>query len=488
MKTSIKHKILSCFTILIFLALSILVYFTNSMINRNNEYVIKKEIIDIKKHSDMYIKQLYLNKGAHNTKTFIHKYNNEIVEELSYKIGNRVTLYSSDGDLIVDSLENNSFSDNSEDLIKAKNNEKAYVINYKNNQVVVKFSYPIEIDNDRYGIVRYTIDYSDIYKEGNKFIYILMIFSTILFIITVIISLIIAKGITQPIKILTSMTKSIADGNLDVYDEIKSNDEIGELFNNFRAMTKKLKVQINRIERDNEAIKTLEKHRKCFFDNVTHELKTPLTTILGYAEMIEDNGFNNDKEFFEKGINHIIKESKRLRTMVVDLIDFSQIENRNIEDEFKEVNLSHVVLNTCEEMKIKATRYNIDIISSIEPSVIMIGHGDKLKQVFINIIDNSIKYSWENSIIKVELKKLSDRVRIVISDEGQGIAESKINNIFEPFYRDKNVKSRENASSSGLGLAISKAIVEKHKGYIYIESKVNKGTKVVIELFTTLKQ
>lgn len=484
MKTSIKYKILSSFAILIFFSLGILIYFTNSMINRNNEYVIKKEIIDIKKHSDMYIKQLYLNKGAHDIKEFIHKYNNEILEELSYKIGNRVTLYSSDGEVLVDSLENNSFSDNSEDLIKAKNNEKAYTINYKNNQVIVKFSYPIEIDNERYGIVRYTIDYSDIYNEGNKFIDILMIFSAILFIVTVIISLVIAKGITQPIKVLTGMTKSIADGNLDVDDEIKSSDEIGELFNNFKTMAKKLKDQINRIERDNEAIKKLEKHRKRFLDNVTHELKTPLTTILGYAEMIEDNGFSNDEEFFEKGINHIIKESKRLRTMVVDLIDFSQIENRNIEDEFKEVNLSYIVLNTCEEMKIKAMRYNIDIINSIEPKVLMIGHGDKLKQVFINIIDNSIKYSSENSIIKVELKKLSDRVRIVILDEGQGIAESKINNIFEPFYRDKSIKGRENASSSGLGLAISKAIVEKHRGHIYINSEVDKGTKVVIELGT----
>lgn len=485
MKTSIKYKILSCFTILIFFSLSILIYFTNSMINRNNEYVIKKEIIDIKKHSDMYIKQLYLNKGTHNIKEFIHKYNNEIVEELSYKIGNRVTLYSSDGELLLDSLEhNNNFSDNSEDLIKAKNNEKAYTINYKNNNVVVKFSYPIEIDSDRYGIVRYTIDYSDIYEEGNKFIDILMIFSTILFIVTVIISLVIAKGISQPIQILTSMTKSIADGNLNVDGEVKSNDEIGELFNNFRIMTRKLKNQINRIERDNEAIKNLEKHRKCFLDNVTHELKTPLTTILGYAEIIEDNGFSNDEEFFKKGISHIIKESKRLRTMVVDLIDFSQIENRNIEDEFKEINLSEVVLNTCEEMKVKAMRYNIDIITNIEPRVLMIGHGDKLKQVFINIIDNSIKYSWENSIIKVKLNKLSDKVRIVVIDEGQGISESKINNIFEPFYRDKNVKCKENASSSGLGLAISKAIIEKHKGYIYIESEVNKGTKVIIELGT----
>ena len=224
-----------------------------------------------------------------------------------------------------------------------------------------------------------------------------------------------------------------------------------------------------------------------FFDNVTHELKTPLTTILGYAEVIQENGFNTDKEFFEKGISHIINESERLRRMVIDLLELSQVQNEDTETNFISLDLSKLLQGTCEEMQMKANRYNIEIKSNIDMGMQVIGDSDKLKQVFINAIDNSIKYGFENSLIKVIAENKTGTITITIEDVGQGIPENKLQNIFQPFYRADGLRPKEKGSK-GLGLAISKAIIEKHGGSISIESKLNVGTKVIIELLESTIQ
>ena len=132
-------------------------------------------------------------------------------------------------------------------------------------------------------------------------------------------------------------------------------------------------------------------------------------------------------------------------------------------------------------MQIKAKRYNIQIISNIDTDINIIGHSDKLKQVFINIIDNSIKYAYENSIIKVAANRKGSNIKIVMEDMGEGIPEENLKSIFQPFYRANKISSREKGSS-GLGLAISKAVIDKLGGSILIESKINVGTVVIIYL------
>jgi len=475
LRVSIKYKIAGYFSMLFLLVLLILIYFTNSMINKNNEYVIKKEIIDIKKHSDIYLKQLFLTNKNVTAEDFFKDYGKQIVEDLSYKIGNRVMLYSKDGDFIVDSSENQGIVNGTNtDLSMAKKNKMAYSINYNRNIVDVNFSYIANLDDIDVGIIRYKIDYSELYKSGYNLINMLKLFSVILFFLIAIISFIIAKGITVPIEKLTNLTKEISHGDLNIDIDVNSKDEIGELSENFSAM-------INKIQKDSNAIKALENHRKIFFDNVTHELKTPLTTILGYAQVIKENGFNNDKEFFEKGIDHVINESERLRRLVINLLEFSQIQNQVFEDDFKLINVSEILNTTCEELQIKAKRYNIQINNLIDSDLITMGDSDKLKQVFINIIDNSIKYGFENSQIIVTAKNKDHTVEIIIEDMGEGIPEDKLENIFKPFYR-VNELSKEEKGSKGLGLGISKAILDKHGGTISIKSKFKKGTTVVIEL------
>lgn len=461
------------------MSLFILVFFTKSMINKNNEYVIKKEIIDIKKHSDIYLQQVFLKNNNGKTEDFFKNYGKKISDELSSEIGYRVVLYSTKGEFIYDSSGKNGFVNGGKtDLSMAENDKIGYSINYTKNVVDVNFSYGVSLNNTKVGIIRYKIDYTDLYKTGKDLIDMIEIASLILFVIIVVVAFIISREITSPIEKLNKLTKRISEGDFNVSVNIKSRDEIGELSENFNLMAEKIKTQMNKIIEDSESIKTLESHRKNFFDNVTHELKTPLTTILGYSQIIEENGFKKDEEFFEKGIKYIISESERLRRMVIGLLEFSQIEK---EYNFKQFNLSQLIANTCEELQIKANRYNININSEIQNELLVMGDKDKLKQVFINVIDNSIKYGFENSIIRVRAMGEKENIEITVEDSGEGILEDKLQNIFQPFYRANKSNCAEKGSS-GLGLSISKAIIDRHKGKITIESKLKVGTIVTIEL------
>jgi signal transduction histidine kinase len=291
-------------------------------------------------------------------------------------------------------------------------------------------------------------------------------------------SFILSKRITNPIRKLTRSTEQLSAGDFHLHINIDSKDEIGELANRFTQMALRIKEQIEIIESDRDALKEAQLQSKTFFDNVTHELKTPLTTILGYAQVMKDNGFH-DKDFFEKGTSYIIKESQRLNQMVIEIIELSKASSNGIGYYFERVDLSVLIKETCDEMRLKGKKYSISIHCEVADHLFMNGDRNKLKEVLINLIDNSIKYSRVNSIIRVEAIQEETTITLKVIDQGEGIPDKYLNNIFEPFFRIQKKDIREKGSA-GLGLSIVKSIVDKHGGIIEIKSKLNEGTEVNI--------
>ncbi|MFD3155897.1 ATP-binding protein [Haloimpatiens sp. FM7330] len=481
MKSSIQYKILFSFSIVIFLVLASLIFVLQSTVDKNNEKVLNNEMIQTKKDLDVYLKQYFLINNMEANKTAFKVEGNNISQELSYKVGSNVVIYDKNGKIISDFANEYMKVDNS-DLKRAIKGDIAYAINYMDNKVIVNLSYTVKgSKNDNIGIVRYSKDYTQVYNSNENIIYIVKIFSISMFLLIFVISFIISKQITKPIIELTNKSVQISKGNLDVDINIKSKDEVGQLGDNFKHMVEKIKSQINIIKRDRDALKEITEQKKIFFDNVTHELKTPITTILGYGEILKENGFT-DKEFFEKGVSCIISESERLNRMVVELLELSKATSQDFTYYFSNIDFTKLIKNTCEEMNIKAKKYNILIKCLVEDNVILNGDNDKLKEMLVNILDNSIKYGNVNSTISVEMHKKNEVINLKIKDEGQGIPKEHLENIFQPFYRVSKKKSREKGSS-GLGLAITKAIVEKHEGTIDIKSELGKGTTVNIKVF-----
>lgn len=220
-------------------------------------------------------------------------------------------------------------------------------------------------------------------------------------------------------------------------------------------------------------LKKLENLRREFVANVSHELKTPITSIKGFAETLIE-GAKNDEESLDMFLNIILKESNRIESLVMDLLDLSHIEQQTeIETAF--MNLSELAYTTIDNLQNQARYKNIKIVSDIEKDVIIEAHENKIAQVITNLLSNAINYSLENNEVIVRVYREGHEVNLEIQDFGIGIDKSDQNHIFERFYRVDKARSRD-SGGTGLGLSITKHIVEAHHGTINVESNIGEGS------------
>ncbi|MBT2689367.1 PAS domain-containing protein [Bacillus sp. ISL-47] len=228
-------------------------------------------------------------------------------------------------------------------------------------------------------------------------------------------------------------------------------------------------------------LKRLEQIRKDFVANVSHELKTPITSIKGFSETLLD-GAMEDKQALNDFLNIILKESDRLQSLIQDLLDLSKIEQQGFSLKFQPMNLTVALDEVLAITKGKAAEKDIVFEYKREEKPIYIeGDVHRLKQVFINIISNAISYTPNQGSIYICLQETETAVLTEIADTGIGIEAKEISRIFERFYRVDKARSR-NSGGTGLGLAIVKHLVEAHKGSITVKSEVGKGTSFTIEL------
>ncbi|GAQ94647.1 two-component system, OmpR family, phosphate regulon sensor histidine kinase PhoR [Thermodesulfovibrio aggregans] len=224
-------------------------------------------------------------------------------------------------------------------------------------------------------------------------------------------------------------------------------------------------------------LKQLENVRRDFVANVSHELKTPVTAIKGYAETLLD-GALDDKENAIKFVEIIKNQAERLNALVEDLLTLSRIEFGDIKIEKEKVMLESLVDSVFEIFKEKAEKKGIILEKEIPPKTFIYADKNRFIQILINLIDNSIKFT-EKGYVKVRFFKENDREFISVEDTGIGIPKEHLHRIGERFYRVDKARSRQ-LGGTGLGLAIVKHLVLAHGWQLNIESEVNKGTKVKI--------
>ncbi|EWG10500.1 two-component system histidine kinase PnpS [Cytobacillus firmus] len=228
-------------------------------------------------------------------------------------------------------------------------------------------------------------------------------------------------------------------------------------------------------------LKKLEQMRKDFVANVSHELKTPITSIKGFSETLLDGAMEN-KQTLNDFLNIILKESDRLQSLIQELLDLSKIEKQGFSLSIQQVDLADVLEDVVAIMKGKAAEKEIVLeYKRGNKPVYIEGDVHRLKQVFINIISNAISYTPNQGGVHISLAKTGSSVLTEIRDTGIGIEAGEIPRIFERFYRVDKARSR-NSGGTGLGLAIVKHLVEAHKGTISVKSEVGKGTSFIIEL------
>ncbi|MEK4968995.1 two-component system histidine kinase PnpS [Cytobacillus sp. FSL R7-0696] len=232
-------------------------------------------------------------------------------------------------------------------------------------------------------------------------------------------------------------------------------------------------------------IKKLEQVRRDFVANVSHELKTPITSIKGFSETLLD-GAMDDQDALNQFLTIILQESERLQTLIQDLLDLSKIEQQGFHLSIQEVNIIGVLNEVVMMVKRRAEEKEITIDYKCEDEIIeMEADVNRIKQIFLNIVSNAISYTPNEGKVSIRVTEDQQKVYIKIMDTGIGIKESEIPRIFERFYRVDKARSR-NSGGTGLGLAIVKHLLEAHKGLISVESKSGKGTAFLLTFYKKL--
>jgi signal transduction histidine kinase len=309
----------------------------------------------------------------------------------------------------------------------------------------------------------------------------LLIAGLLAFGVSIILALVVTRSVTRPLQHVAKAADRIAAGDYDQAVPIEGPSEVRDVAINFNQMAQKVRDS-QQIQRD-------------FLANISHELKTPLTSIQGFAQAIKD-GAASEPEAIRKSATIIYDEANRMGRMVAELLDLARIETGQIVMRREAVKIDQIVKSVVEKMMLRAQHNSIALIGEIPDGLPdIMGDGDRLAQVFGNLIDNALKHTPSGGKVTVSVRAMSGSsvvkkgkpwpggIEVSVADTGSGISPEDLSRIFERFYQvDKSRARAKSGASLGLGLAIAKEIVTAHGGTIHAESVVGLGTRFVVTL------
>ncbi|WP_438350902.1 sensor histidine kinase [Paenibacillus sp. FA6] len=274
-------------------------------------------------------------------------------------------------------------------------------------------------------------------------------------------SLGLANSIVKPLNNITAVSAQMAKGKYKVRVKGDYKYELGELASTLNHMAEEI-IRSNQIKDD-------------FISSISHELRTPLTSIKGWSETVSSGGY--DPEETEIGMQIISKETERLIGLVEEILDFSKLQQNEMKLVVGEVILKELLQEIMLNLWTKAEKKYIKLVLESDENPIVFADGNRLKQVFLNLVDNAIKFSEENSIIRIVLNCYPEQVEVDVQDNGLGISEEHLNRVRDRFFQVNPLNG-----GTGLGLAISQQLVEQHQGTMEILSSLGEGTIVRVML------
>jgi signal transduction histidine kinase len=283
-------------------------------------------------------------------------------------------------------------------------------------------------------------------------------------VIALLLGVFLSQTLTRPIRELTRATHAVSAGDLSQQVPVRSDDELGELAQAFNRMSAQLSRSVNA--------------RKQMTADIAHELRTPLSLILGHAEAVHDEVLPPTRENFEI----IREEATRLERMVNDLRTLSLADAGELRMQLQTIEPGQLIREVAALYQVQAQKKNITFRLDLRPSLpdVDVDPG-RMTQVLTNILENAIRHTPENGQISLRARQVSEAVELSVQDSGPGLKTEDNERIFERFYRTDTARQREDGGS-GLGLAIAKSIVQAHGGQIRAESEPGRGLTITISL------
>ncbi len=461
---SFRWKMLSTYLLLIVILFILL----TSLIP---QYVLNWQLEFRKKNLEMSCREIgqEIDYYLHNYDASLYStYFDNVTQQYSKSLDSRIMIYDKFGRILSDSNNQFKFRNINVEEINASLDGNVYWNDYYFNEIgnVMYLSVPVKYESEINGGIFISNSINDLYDnlvDINDTIRMIVLIEGILIIIGIIL---ISNHFLRPITKFYPVINKLSNGEFGDKVDVKSNDEFKVLANSFNSMS----VKLNEVELQ----------RKEFVGNVSHELKTPLSSIklLSESLLLQDEV---EEEVYREFLIDINNEVDRLNRIVTDLLSLVDIDKKQLVLDYQPAYLNYLIEKIIEQLKPLADQKNITLNYYEDDSIqIKIDKG-KIKQALINIVHNAIKYTRDNGNVDIKVYKEKDFAVISIRDTGVGISEDNLQYIFDRFYRADKARSR-NTGGTGLGLSISKQIVNLHHGTISVKSKMDEGTDFYIRL------
>ncbi len=334
------------------------------------------------------------------------------------------------------------------------------------NTPVLTVGMPIVVYGDTIGAVLVHKKLSDL-NGAMVNMYTRIVFSALVAVIVAIVLLyFLAKNILKPLKKVTEATAQLARGNFGVRLDINSEDEIGELSRTFNSVA--------------EDLGKYENTRRSFVANVSHELRSPLTSMQGLVQGILDGTVQKDQQDYYLGI--VLDETKRLNYLINDLLDLSQIESGKLDFNIKKTDINELIRRCLITFESKISDKDIEVEVDIkDEKQYVMADENRIKQVLMNLIDNAVKFTPHGGLLRIYTSESPASVFVNVNNSGGRITEEDIPYVFERFYKADKSHTRTQ-EGTGLGLSIVKKILDGHGQNIWVKSKEEEGTTFTFTL------
>jgi len=481
MRTSIKYKAAIFLALLLMLTLIISSYLVLQGIAQNQQQRYESLLYRDSQLANLYITQDYAKTVEISRETFFVHRAYELARQIGQMTGTHVMLYDLEGKEIGNSSPGLSGME-AEDIMPYALSGK---ISYQISQEDLYYLSPVIISNQQVGVIQLYYSLEEERHFYNTIRNLFFSIGSVIFFINFILGSLYFGRITNIIHSLKVAVDQIKQGDYHSVPQISRRDELGDLCQGIYYMSNQIEANIEDMKEEQhkltlavEKLRALEQQQRQFIGSVTHEFKTPLTVIKAYIDLLEM--YPEDQKLVQDAKENIGKETQRLYEMVEKTLQLSALEKYEFELAMENIYADELLNEICSRMGGKIQKQGLQLIKEIE-RVRVYGDRESLFQVFINLIDNSIKYNRPNGKIIVRSYSKDDIAHIEIEDTGIGIPQDSLDKVFEPFYTvDKN-RSRQ-SGGTGLGLALVKQLIEKQKGTISILRSSEAGTAFLIKL------
>jgi signal transduction histidine kinase len=306
------------------------------------------------------------------------------------------------------------------------------------------------------GTIFFTVDISNTYESINNMVVDVILFSMLAIVLAILAVLYITERITRPIIQMTKTVRQFSKGNYDARISYKGDDEVGELAFSFNKMA--------------DEVNTLETARRSFVANVSHELRSPLTSMRGFLVAMQDGTI--PPEDYQKYLKIVIAENNRIISMVNDLLDMARIESGDVKPNFSIFDIAETIRTTIITFEARILEKKLDVSVELgDEPVFVEADRSQIIQVLRNLIDNAIKFTPVGGRLYLSLSTERNIAWVTVKDSGRGISEEDIPHVFERFYKAEKAHTPDSDSGTGLGLAIAKRIIDAHGQTITVKNE-----------------